>query len=91
MRIITFSDEPSNLRTVIDQVVEDADVIVISRRDAPDAVVMSFDHYSSLMETVHLLSSPANVAHLAKSIAQTRAGQAQHRELITIPYPSSDE
>jgi len=85
MRIINFSDARSSLRTVIDQVVEDADVTVISRRDAPDAVVMSFDHYSSLMETVHLLSSPANAAHLAKSIAQARAGQTQHRELINIP------
>lgn len=85
MRIINFSDARSSLRTVIDQVVEDADVTVITRRDAPDAVIMSFDHYSSLMETVHLLSSPANAAHLAKSIAQARAGQAQHRELTTTP------
>lgn len=82
MRIINFSDARSSLRAVIDQVVEDADVTVISRRDAPDAVVMSFDHYSSLMETVHLLSSPANAAHLAKSIAQALAGYAQHRELF---------
>ncbi|MBJ7311160.1 type II toxin-antitoxin system Phd/YefM family antitoxin [Rugamonas sp. CCM 8940] len=82
MRIINFSDARNSLRSVIDQVVEDADVTVISRRDAPDAVVMSFDHYSSLMETVHLLSSPANAAHLARSIAQSRAGQARHRELI---------
>jgi antitoxin YefM len=85
MRIINFSDARSSLRAVIDQVVEDADVTVISRRDAPDAVVMSFDHYSSLMETVHLLSSPANAAHLAKSIAQARAGQAQQHELIDVP------
>jgi antitoxin YefM len=85
MRIISFSDARSSLRTVIDQVVEDADVTVISRRDAPDAVVMSFDHYSSLMETVHLLSSPANAAHLAKSIGQARAGGAQHREIVNIP------
>lgn len=85
MRIINFSDARSSLRSVIDQVVADADVTVISRRDAPDAVVMSFDHYSSLMETVHLLSSPANAAHLAKSLAQARAGQAQHRELTAIP------
>lgn len=85
MRIINFSDARNSLRTVIDQVVEDADVTVISRRDAPDAVVMSFDHYSSLMETVHLLSSPANAAHLAKSLAQARAGQAKHQELINLP------
>lgn len=85
MRIVNFSDARNNLRSVIDQVVEDADVTVISRRDAPDAVVMSFDHYSSLMETVHLLSSPANAAHLAKSLAQARAGQAQQHALIETP------
>ena len=85
MRIINFSDARNSLRTVIDQVVEDADVTVISRRDAPDAVVMSFDYYSSLMETVHLLSSTANAAHLAKSIAQARSSQTQAREIIETP------
>lgn len=85
MRIVNFSDARNSLKDVIDQVVEDADVTVISRRDAPDAVVMSFDHYSSLMETVHLLSSPANAAHLSRSIAQLRGGQAKPRDLIEIP------
>ncbi|RSZ55702.1 type II toxin-antitoxin system prevent-host-death family antitoxin [Massilia atriviolacea] len=84
MRIINFSDARNSLRAVIDQVVEDADVTVISRRDAPDAVVMSFDHYSSLIETVYLLSSPANAAHLARSLEQARAGKAKHRELIEV-------
>ena len=84
MRIINFSDARSNLRAVIDEVVEDADVTVISRRDAPNAVVMSFEYYSSLIETVHLLSSPANAAHLAKSIAQSKAGAAQRRELTDM-------
>ena len=85
MRIINFSDARNSLRAVIDQVVDDADVTVISRRDAPDAVVMSFDHYSSLMETVHLLSSPANAVHLAKSIEQARAGRFTQRDLIDVP------
>lgn len=86
MRIINFSDARNSLRSVIDQVVEDADVTVIARRDAPDAVIMSFDHYSSLMETVRLLSSPANAAHLAKSIAQLRSGQSKHRELVSVSH-----
>lgn len=84
MRIINFSDARDSLRAVIDQVVEDADVTVISRGDAPDAVVMSFDHYSSLMETLHLIKTPANAAHLTKSIAQARSGRAQHRELLDL-------
>ena len=60
-----------------------ADVTVISRRDAEgDAVVMSLDHYNGLfMETLHLLQSPANAAHLAKWIEQLRGGKAKKREL----------
>ena len=82
MKIINFSDARSSLREVLDRVVEDVDVTVIARRDAPDAVVMSLDHYSSLLETVHLLSSPANAAHLARSIKQARNGEALPRQLI---------
>lgn len=85
MRIVNFSDARENLKSVIDQVVEDADVTVINRRDAPDAVLMSLDFYNSLMETVHLLSSPANAAHLARSIADADAGLARPRTLIHVP------
>ena len=66
---------------VLDAVHDDADVTVISRRDGADAVVMSFDYYQSIMETMHLLASPANAAHLAKSIAQHKAGKAVRRPL----------
>jgi antitoxin YefM len=82
MRIVTYSEARSSLKTVLDQVHDDADVTVISRRDGADAVVMSFDHYQSLMETMHLLSTPANAAHLAKSIAQHKAGKTTRRELL---------
>ncbi len=61
---------------------ENADVTIISRRDGADAVVMSLDHYQSIMETMHLLAAPANAAHLAKSIAQHKAGKAARRELV---------
>jgi antitoxin YefM len=82
MKIVTYSEARSALKMVLDRVHEDADVTVISRRDGADAVVMSLDHYESIMETMHLLSTPANAAHLAKSIAQHKAGKARRRELV---------
>jgi antitoxin YefM len=82
MRTIPFTDARANLKRVIDQVVDDVDVTLITRRDAPNAVVMSQEHYDSLMETVHLLRSPANAAHLERSIAQARTGRVKHRELV---------
>lgn len=81
MRVINFSDARNRLKQVIDQVVEDADVAVITRRDAPGAVVMSLDTFNSWRETVHLLKSPANAAHLARSIDQLRRGKVRERKL----------
>ena len=76
MRVVSFSEARNNLKQVIDSVVENADVTVITRRDAPDAVVMSLDTLNSWVETVHLLKTPANAAHLAKSIGQLRKGKS---------------
>ncbi|CAM3996962.1 type II toxin-antitoxin system Phd/YefM family antitoxin [Psychrobacter arenosus] len=82
MRVITFSEARKNFKSVLDTVIEDACATIVTRRDADDAVVMSLDYYNSLMETVHLLKSPANAAHLADSIAQYKAGKTQVRELV---------
>ena len=82
MRIVSFTEARNGLKTVLDGVINDADTTVITRRDAEDAVVMSLDYYNSLMETVHLLRSPANAAHLSRSIAQYNAGKTSSRELI---------
>ncbi len=82
MRVISFSKVRDSLKSVLDSVSEDADYTVITRRDASDAVVMSLDYFNSLMETVHLLKSPANVAHLARSIEQYKNQQVIVKDLI---------
>lgn len=83
MHIVSFTEARNKLKGVLDRVVEDADCTVITRRDSEDAVVMSLEYYSSLMETVYLLKSPANAEHLMKSIEQYRKGQVQERELLS--------
>ncbi len=82
MRVINFSDARNQFKKVIDRVVQDCDVAIISRRDADDAVVMSLNTYNSMMETLHLLKSPANVKHLEKSLEQYRKGQTKDKVLI---------
>ena len=82
MRIVSFTEARNGLKSVLDQVVNDADHTVITRRDSEDAVVMSLDSYNSLMETVHLLKSPANAEHLSKSIEQYRNGEVLERDLL---------
>ncbi|ODS24846.1 prevent-host-death protein [Candidatus Endobugula sertula] len=81
MRVVNFSDARNRLKSVLDQVVEDVDYTVISRRDAEDAVVMSLEQFNGLMDTVHLLKSPTNATHLAKSIEQYRSGKIEQQGL----------
>ena len=81
MKVVNFSEARNQLKSVLDQVVNDADYTIISRRDADDAVVMSLDHFNGLMETVHLLKSPANAAHLSKSIKQYQDGKTKQYDL----------
>lgn len=84
MRVVNFSEARNSLKSIIDQVTDDLDYTVIARRDASDAVVMSLDTFNSLMETVHLLKSPANAAHLALSIQQYQQGKIQHQDLVDV-------
>ena len=82
MKVVNFSEARNNLKTVLDRVTDDADYTIISRRDSKDAIVMSLEVFNSLMETVHLLKTPANAEHLEKSIMQYNSGQIQEKELI---------
>jgi antitoxin YefM len=71
---------------VLDRVEADADVTLITRRNPKGAVVMSLDTYNSLLETVHLLRSPANAAHLQRSLEQAERG-----ELLAHPLIDTDQ
>lgn len=82
MQVFTYTDARNNLKSVLDRVIDDADVAVITRKEGQHAVVMGQAYYDSLMETLHLMSSPSNAAHLAKSIAELRASKTIERDLL---------
>ena len=82
MQVISYSEARNNLKSVLDAVNDNVDVTIINRRDAGNAVIMSLDHYNSVMETLYLLQSPANAAHLMESIAQLKAGKATVKQLV---------
>lgn len=82
MHVFTYSEARNNLKLVLDKVRDDADIALITRKDGNHGVIMSYAQYNSLMETLYLLSSPNNAAHLNKSIIQFHSGQAIKRDLI---------
>lgn len=82
MQTASYTEARGNFKAVIDRVIDDQDAVLIHRRSGGNAVLVSESTYNAMMETLHLLSSPANAAALARSIEQFRQGQATARKLI---------
>jgi antitoxin YefM len=82
MRVVSFSEARESFKAVLDRVEADAHVTLITRRNTQGSVVMSLDTYNSLMETVHLLRSPANAVHLQRSLEQVERSELLEQALI---------
>jgi antitoxin YefM len=68
MAHVSYSQLRSNLARYMDEVCDNRVPLVVTRQNARSVVLMSEDDYEGLMETVHLLKSPANAARLLRSI-----------------------
>ncbi|MCE7984062.1 MAG: type II toxin-antitoxin system prevent-host-death family antitoxin [Caldilinea sp. CFX5] len=82
MNAVTITAAKRNLEQLITQVIDNADPTIVSTDNGKQIVMMPLDEFNSWQETIYLLSSPANAAHLRRSIAQAKAGQTMERELI---------
>lgn len=81
MAVMTFTDARANLKEVMDRAIHDQEEVIVTRRKGEAVVILSLENWSSIAETLHLLSTPANTAALRRSIAQLDAGQGVEREL----------
>ena len=82
MNSITLTEAKQNLERVIDRVLSDAEPTILLTDNGKQIVLLSLDEFNSWKETLYLLSSPANAAHLKKSLDQARAGSIEEKELI---------
>ena len=82
MDVCTFTELRGHLRERLDQVHSTRRPLLITRQNAAAAVVIDKEEYDGIMETLHLLRSPANATRLLKSIAAADAGQVVGRGLI---------
>ncbi len=75
MRTTNFTDLRTNLKHHLDSVVLDNTPLIVQRPNGESVVVISLEDYNALVETEYLLSNPANVQHLRKSIEQANHGE----------------
>ena len=82
MHVISFSQARSQFKGVIDRVVADCDVTLIHSRDGQNAVLLSESTYNSMLETLHLMQSPANARRLMSAVEHDRKGAAKPHDLL---------
>lgn len=71
---VSYAEARKRLAELCDQVVTTWEPIRLTRRDAPSIVLIMADEYDGLVETAHLLRSPANAARLLAALERARAG-----------------
>ena len=81
MQAVVYSNARNNLRSLINKVCDDFDEFIISTKDNKTAVLMSYDEYASMKETLYLMSSKTNRERLDSSIEQIEKDNFQTREL----------
>ena len=81
MQAVTLKDAKRNLPRLVEQVLADAEPRIVVTDKGEQVVVMPLDDFNSWKETLYLLASPTNAAHLRRSIAEAESGQAKIREL----------
>jgi len=85
MPTVTASEARKGLFPLLAEVNESRDVMRITSQRG-NGVLMSEPDFEAWQTTLHLLSTPANVRHLAESIEQWQAGH-----LITVDPSALDE
>jgi len=71
----TYTSLRENLATVLDRVVDDQEVVVVRRKGARDVALIPASELAGLLETAHLLRSPANARRLLKALGRAENGE----------------
>jgi antitoxin YefM len=82
MTHVSYSELRANLAEFMDEVCNTHAPLLVTRQNARSVVMVSEDDYEGLMETVHLLRSPANATRLLESIAQANGGALTEHEVV---------
>ncbi len=66
----SYTQARASLARLLDQVTKDREVVIIRRRDAEDVALIAADELESILETAHLLRSPANAERLLTALGR---------------------
>ncbi len=68
----TYTNARARFASLIDEVVKNREVVYIKRRGSEDVAMIAADELAGILETAHLLRSPANAERLNSALERAR-------------------
>jgi len=81
MSHVSYTAFRQHLAKYMDEVCDSHAALHVTRQNARTVVLLSEEEYECMMETLHLLRSPANARRLLRSINNAKAGKLIRREI----------
>jgi antitoxin YefM len=82
MKAVCYSELRKNLKSLMDGIAEDHESMIITRRNAANMVLMSYEDYSAIEETLYLAGSSANARRIRESIQSFNENKGKQKNLI---------
>ncbi len=82
----SYSDVRARLASLLDEVTQNNEVVIIRRRGAEDVALISAAELTSLQETAHLLRSPRNAERLLRALARADIGAGTSQTLEELRH-----
>jgi antitoxin YefM len=74
---VSYTQARAELAKLLDEVSQDRKIVIIRRRNADDVALIAADELTSIMETIHLLRSPANAERLLGALKDSLEGKGE--------------
>jgi antitoxin YefM len=80
----TYTQARANLKSLLDEVSENREQVIIHRRGGDDVALIAADELRGLIETAHLLRSPANARRLLQALRRAQEGKGRPEPLAKL-------
>jgi antitoxin YefM len=72
--LTSFTEARAHLAALLERASQDREIVIITRRSMNDVALIAADELAGLLETIHLLRSPANAERLLAALERAKAG-----------------
>ncbi len=75
----TYTQARDGLAKLLDQVTHDREIVIIQRRGEEEVAMIAASELESILETAHLLRSPANAERLLSALGKAIRNEGEPR------------